>query len=266
MAARPCEEAAVSKSHPDQWSVHELVDRPEADLVAALGRFPTTQIADCGGPVGVVGPGIGWTAGGTELCGVAVTLWTKPGDILFVLKSPDVVHPGDVLVVDAGGRLDAAVVGDIVSGALAARGGVGLVVDGAVRDVDGIDEVGLATFARGTHPATGSNTGPGALNVTVQCGGVVVEPGDVVRGDRSGLVVVPRRHLAQVVRLTALVAEREEAWRAEHAGGRSLTRILGLDATIAAGRATIRVGEDGAAVSVEEEIASDEADDFEGHA
>ncbi len=233
----------MSKSHPQQWAVVEPGQRPDADLVAALGRFPTTQIADCGGPVGVVGPGIGWVAGGRETCGVAVTLWTRPGDILFVLKSPDAVHPGDVLVVDGAGRTDAAVIGDIVGAAIHERGAVGLVVDGAVRDVDGLDEVGLPTFARGTHPATGSNEGPGALNVTVQCGGVVVEPGDVVRGDRSGLVLVPRAHLADVVRLTGRVATREAAWREQRAAGRALPEILGVDAVIDAGRRALRVGE-----------------------
>ena len=135
------------------------------------------------------------------MCGPAVTVWTKPGDILFVLKAVDLVTPGDVLLIDGGGREDAAVIGDIVGKALADLGCVGLVVDGAIRDVDGIDEVGLPAFARGAHPATGSNTGPGAINVTVQCGGVAVSPGDVVHADGSGVVVVPRERFAEVVAL-----------------------------------------------------------------
>jgi 4-hydroxy-4-methyl-2-oxoglutarate aldolase len=204
--------------------------------VAGFAAIPTTQIADCGGPVGVVGPGIGWTAGARELCGVAVTLWTKPGDILFILKSPDLIEPGDVLVIDGAGRRDAALIGDIVGGAIQRNGGVGLVVDGAVRDIDGLDQLGLATFARGTHPATGSNDGPGALNVTIQCGGVVVEPGDIVRGDRSGLVVIPRRHAGEVLLLSQAVAAREAAWLDQLAAGRSLPQALDIDAKIAAGR------------------------------
>ena len=135
------------------------------------------------------------------MCGSAVTVWTKPGDILFVLKAVDLVEPGDVLLVDGGGREDAAVVGDIVGKTLADLGCVGLVVDGVVRDIDGLDAVGLPTFARGAHPATGSNTGPGAINVPVQCGGVTVRPGDVVHADGSGVVVVPRERLAEVVGL-----------------------------------------------------------------
>lgn len=233
----------MSRSHPQQWAVVEGHDRPPADLVDALRAVPTTQIADCGGPVSVLGPGIGWVAGGHETCGPANTLWTKPGDILFILKSPDVIRPGDVLVIDGGGRLDAAVIGDIVGAAIAERGAVGLVVDGAVRDIDGLDEVGLPTFARGVHPATASNQGPGALGVPVQCGGVLVRPGDVVRGDRSGLVVVPREHLADVVRLSEQVTDKETGWREQRATGRGLPDVLGVDAIIEAGRAATSVGE-----------------------
>lgn len=233
----------MSRSHPQQWTVATGHERAPAELVAALRAYPTTQIADCGGPVAVVAPGIGWVAGGHEACGPAATLWTKPGDILFILKSPDVIRPGDVLVIDGGGRLDAAVIGDIVGGAVRERGAVGLVVDGAVRDVDGLDEVGLPTFARGVHPATGSNQGPGALGVDIQCGGVLVRPGDVVRADRSGLVVVAREHLAEVVRLTGQVAAKEAVWREQHAEGRSLPDVLGIDASIAAGRGAAGAGE-----------------------
>jgi 4-hydroxy-4-methyl-2-oxoglutarate aldolase len=224
----------VSKSHAQQWTVDETVEHPDPALVTALREFSTTQIADAGGPVGVVGPALRRLAGGSEICGPAVTVWTKPGDILFVLKAPDLIGAGDVLVIDGGGREDAAVIGDIVGGTIAARGCVGLVVDGAVRDVDGLDEIGLPTFARGVHPATGSNQGPGAINVPVHVGGVAVHPGDVVRGDASGLVVVPREHLAAVLELTRAVAERETAWRAAVAGGATLAEATGIDELIAA--------------------------------
>jgi 4-hydroxy-4-methyl-2-oxoglutarate aldolase len=223
----------VSKSHPEQWVINETVERSDPSLVAALRDFSTTQIADCGGPVGVVGPGVRRVAGGSELCGSAVTVWTKPGDILFVLKATDLITAGDVLVVDGGGREDAAVIGDIVGQTIADLGCVGLVVDGAVRDVDGLDESGLPTFARAVHPATGSNQGPGAINVAVQCGGLAVRPGDVVRADPSGIVVVPREHLDAVLTATRTVADRETAWRAAIAGGQSLPSATGIDDLIA---------------------------------
>ena len=167
----------MSKSHPEQWTVREVAERPERSLVTALREFATTQIADCGGPVAVVGPPLRHLAGGGQVCGPAVTVWTKPGDILYVLKAADLIAAGDVLVIDGGSLPDAAVIGDIAGQVLADLGCGGLVVDGAVRDLDGLDAVGLPTFAVGAHPATGSNQGPGAINVVVQCGGVTVRPG-----------------------------------------------------------------------------------------
>ncbi len=222
----------MSKSHPQQWAIVTDDHRPDPASVAALAALPTTQIADCGGPVAVIGPGIARLAGAGEFCGPALTVWTKPGDILYVLKAPDLARPGDVLVVDSGGRADAAVLGDIVSGALSRAGVVGTVVDGAIRDLDGIDEVGTPTFARNAHPATGSNEGPGAINVTVQVGGVVVRPGDVVRGDASGVVVVPREHLDEVLALTGAVGDRETTWLETIRGGASLSAATGVDDVI----------------------------------
>ncbi|MDT7553656.1 MAG: 4-hydroxy-4-methyl-2-oxoglutarate aldolase, partial [Pseudonocardiales bacterium] len=146
----------MSKTHPRQNTVNEKIERPDAAAVAALAELATTQIADSGAPVGVVSPRIVRLAGGREMCGPAVTVWTRPGDILYVLKSADMIESGDVLVVDSGGREDAAVIGDIVGATITDLGCVGLVVDGAVRDLDGLDEAGLPTFALGAHPATGS--------------------------------------------------------------------------------------------------------------
>ncbi len=223
----------MSKSHPGQWTINEVTERPERSLVTALREFDTTQIADCGGPVAIMAPPLRHLAGGTQLCGPAVTVWTRPGDILYVLKAADLIQPGDVLVVDGGGRADAALIGDIAGQALSGRGGDGMVVDGAVRDLDGLDAAGLPTFAAGAHPATGSNEGPGAINVVVQCGGVTVRPGDVIRGDASGLVVVPQEHLTAVLGMTQRVADREDGWRQAIAGGTSLAAAAGLDDLIA---------------------------------
>ena len=204
----------MSKSHPEQWTVREVADRPERSLVNALREFATTQIADCGGPVAIMGPPLRHLAGGAQMCGPAVTVWTKPGDIQYVLKATDLIAAGDVLV-----------------------------VDGAVRDLDGLGAVGLPTFAVGAHPATGSNQGPGAINVVVQCGGVTVRPGDVIRGDSSGLVVVPKEHLAPVLAMTRAVADQETGWREAIAGGASLPAATGIDdliSKLAADRAPAR--------------------------
>lgn len=79
----------MSKSHPDQWTINEVAEGPEKFLVAALRKFSTTQLADCAGPVSVVAPPLRHLAGGAQLCGPAVTVRAKPGDILHVLKAVD---------------------------------------------------------------------------------------------------------------------------------------------------------------------------------
>ena len=107
------------------------------------------------------------------------------------------------------------------------------IAKGDVLVVDGLDGIGLPTFACTVHPATGSNQGPGAINVPVQCGGVAVRPGDVIRGDASGLVVIPREHVEQVIELSKEVAEREISWRSAIAGGATLPAATDIDDLLA---------------------------------
>lgn len=222
----------MSRTHPQQWAIREDIERAPAELVQGFQAYPTTQIADSSGPVSVVGPGLTALGPDADVCGTAVTLWVKPGDILFVLKAPDLIKEGDVLVIDGGGRLDAAVIGDIIGGLVRDRGGVGIIVDGAVRDTADLRAVGIPTFARGTHPATGSKDGPGALNVAIQCAGATVWPGDIVRADSSGIVIIPRESAEEILDLTRQVDEREVGWRQALADGQSFGEALGVDALI----------------------------------
>ncbi|WP_109474553.1 RraA family protein [Ornithinimicrobium cavernae] len=223
----------MSRSHPAQWTITTDIDRAAPELVEAFRELDTSQIADSGGPVAVIDPGVLAVTEETDFCGSAVTLWTKPGDILFILKAPDLITQGDVLVIDGGGRLDAAVIGDIFSELVRDRGAVGMVVDGAVRDLSDLRKLGLPIFARGVHPATASKEGPGALNATVQCGGVVVEPGDIVRGDADGVVVIPHEAAESVLALARAVRDRETGWRADIRAEGSAAQSLGVDDLIA---------------------------------
>lgn len=223
----------MSRSHPDQWTIRTDIARPDPQLIAEFRQYPTTQIADAGGPISVLGPGLVPLTSSVDMCGSAVTLWTKPGDILFVLKAPDLIRDGDILVIDGGGRTDAAVIGDIIGGQVRARGAAGLIVDGAVRDIDGLRELGLPTLARGSHPATGSKDGPGALNVPIACGSGQVNPGDIIRADASGILAIPLPAAEEVLARTREVAAREEEWRAALADGTPAGRAFGVDDLIA---------------------------------
>lgn len=116
------------------------------------------------------------------------------------------------------------------------RGCVGAVVDGAVRDLDGIDEVGLPVFARHVYPATDTKEGPGAINVPIVCAGVEVRPGDIVRADVNGVVVIPAGIAADVLVAAEAVSAREQQWMAETAKGRTLTEVFGIEDLFTSGR------------------------------
>jgi regulator of RNase E activity RraA len=115
-----------------------------------------------------------------------------PGDNLMVHKSLDVARPGDVVVVDAGRSHMNAVLGDLIATKATHRGIAGFVVDGLIRDLPGIFPLNLPVFARGTTPVGPLHRGPGEINFPICCGGVVINPGDLIVGDAAGVVVVPQ--------------------------------------------------------------------------
>ncbi len=120
--------------------------------------------------------------------------------------------PGDVIVVDNGGRLDVSGWGDILSTAAKLRGLSGVVIDGACRDVDGSAAVGFPVYARGAVPMTArGRIVEESYNQPVQCGGVAVHPGVVVIADGSGVVFIPADRLEEVLAAAEELAAREQA-------------------------------------------------------
>jgi regulator of RNase E activity RraA len=113
----------------------------------------------------------------------------------------DQMGAGEVVVIDAGGFAAGAVLGDMLAARAKYRGAAGVIADGVVRDVEGLSAVGLPVFARGTHPDPSSATLlPWETDVAVQCGGVLVQPGDWVLADTDAVVVVPAAHAEEVAR------------------------------------------------------------------
>jgi 4-hydroxy-4-methyl-2-oxoglutarate aldolase len=135
-----------------------------------------------------------------RIVGTAVTLKLPEDDISLTHQAIAQLQPGDVLVIDQGGETQAACWGEMTSLAARVRGCVGVIVDGAVTDVVEIEEQGMPTFARAIsalvgHPGDGSG---GGVNVSVQCGGVAVHPGDLVVADDNGIVVIPPQRATDV--------------------------------------------------------------------
>jgi regulator of RNase E activity RraA len=170
------------------------IERPAPETVHAFGRFDTPAVSDLMNRLYTVHSDIRPLTGPTlRILGPACTVKVYPGDNLMVHKSLDIAQPGDVIVVDASASGTTAVLGDLVSAKARHRGVAGFVVDGLIRDLPGIRELGdFAVFARGVTPIGPLHRGPGEINHPVALGGIVVHPGDLIVGDLNGVVVVPR--------------------------------------------------------------------------
>lgn len=162
------------------------------DLVQQFKKFATPDISDQLNRLYAVDAGIRCLTGSHHhLCGLACTVKVFPGDNLMVHKSLDIAQPGDIVVVDAGGATTNAVLGDLVCTKAKHRRIAGFLVDGLVRDLPGIEPLDFPVFARGATPIGPLHRGPGEINFPVTCGGVVVNPGDIVVADAAGTVVIP---------------------------------------------------------------------------
>jgi regulator of RNase E activity RraA len=193
--------------------------RLDASLVGAFRGLASSNVADAMGRFGFMDPGI-QSRSGLPLCGLAITVNGRPGDNLMVHKALQLAEPGDIVVVSTNGNTTSAVFGELMCRTAIARGLGGLVVDGAIRDAEGMTALGFPAFSRTVTPGSCDKDGPGEINVPVSCGGAVVHPGDVVIGDRDGVAVVPRADAAAVLELVRAVVKNEELRVAEIQSGK----------------------------------------------
>jgi len=133
------------------------------------------------------------------MAGTAVTVKTRGGDNFTILRAYEYCRPGDVMVIDAGGDISNAVVGGILSFYASTIGVVGMVIDGAIRDVAEIRERAFPVYARGVNHRGPYKDGPGEINVPVSVGGMVVNPGDIVVGDQDGVLAFAPAEAALVI-------------------------------------------------------------------
>ena len=145
------------------------------------------------------------------MVGTAVTVLTRGGDNLAILRAFEFCRPGDVMVVDAGGDVTNAVIGGILSFYGATIGLAGMVIDGAIRDVAEIRERTFPVYARGVNHRGPYKDGPGAINVPIAVGGMAVQPGDLVVGDQDGLLAFAPDLAAPLIEKAGLQRAKEEA-------------------------------------------------------
>lgn len=198
-----------------------------SDPLDVFRRVSTANISDAMHRSGDMA-GIKAVAGitkGTRMMGEAVTVRTYPGDWAKPVEAIDVAKEGEVIVIDACGT-GGAVWGELASNSCKMKGISGVVVDGAIRDLEDIRELGFPVFARNIRPAAGEPKGFGEINKPVRCGGVSVKPGDYVVGDSDGVVVVPKEKAIEIANRAMDVFERENRIRQEIKSGSTLSKVL----------------------------------------
>ncbi len=189
--------------------------RPSREVIEGFREFVTPDISDMMNRLYTMVPEIkNQTSPELKICGPACTVKVFPGDNLMVHKSLDIAKPGDILVVDAGASPMNAVLGDLVTTKARHRGIAGVVVDGLIRDIEGILETNIPVFARGTTPIGPLHRGPGEVNFPIQCGGIVVHPGDIIVGDMNGVVIVPQEEAESLLARLRARKEGEAAYLA----------------------------------------------------
>jgi 4-hydroxy-4-methyl-2-oxoglutarate aldolase len=192
--------------HTTQGRIVTSIERVHPQIVQQFKQFYTGIVLDALGKHGTMHVDIGPLRPGLTMCGPAVTALGP--DLTVRRMAIDLAEPGDVLVVAAGDVRDYACFGDGTASRMMTKSMAGVVIDGCTRDAAGLRRLAFPTFCRGVtarnyhYPAAGDH---GAVNVPVICGGVLVEPGDLILGDDDGVVVVPRLLAAD---LAPVVAQR----------------------------------------------------------
>jgi len=172
-------------------------------------------------------------SGEQKLFGQVVTARCEPPDFGAVLHSLDVLASGDVLLIAAGGHADHAMIGDILSGHLRAKGIVGVVCDGAVRDVATLQTFDdFPVYARSINPKGPTGAERGAINAIVTIASVDIQPGDFIMGDADGLVVLSAGELADYIDAAEARLVLEEEWQQGLAQGKTVPEIFGLEVPI----------------------------------
>lgn len=212
------------------FSFSKHVLRPDNQTIQTLKKFSTPNISDGLNKFCSLHYQIKPISQNTYLVGPAFTVRLRPGDNLMAHKAIDLAQSGDVIVIDAGGCSTNAVWGELMTLAAMCKGVAGLVIDGAIRDVEENRRLNFPIFTRYIVPTSGDKDGPGEINIPISCGGVPVCPGDIIVGDDNGVIVIPldivKEVIANIEKKISYEEKRKEEIRAGIVISQSIDKIL----------------------------------------
>lgn len=220
-------------AEPAQLSIRRDFPRPNADEIAPFLTAPTGWVIDALGRRGALPHWIKPLSRQSRFVGTALTVRTRPVDNLAPYAALKFARPGDVLVVAVDASTTTSIIGDILLGMAKNAGIVACVTDGLVRDIEGINQVGIPMFAQGLSPNSPFKDGPGEIGGLISLGGITIAAGDLLVGDIDGVAVVPRASIRAIGMELKAIADKEAKMEAAVKAGAPypawLDDVLGSD-------------------------------------
>ncbi len=208
-------------------------ERVPAEVVRRASGFAASILADVAGRRGTLDGRIQPLSPSMRLAGPAFTIEVRAGDNLMIHAAINMAKPGDILVIDGKADRTCALMGSIMINACKKVGLGGVVIDGAVRDTEELRELGFPVYAICANPNGPTKFVPGRINWPISCGGIAIEPGDLLVGDADGVVAVEREKAASLLELAAQKVADERSRIADIVAGRNL-RPKWLDGSLRA--------------------------------
>ena len=195
--------------------------------ITELSRFSAATLHEALGRIGNLPSAIKPIAPGMKIIGPAYTVQTMPRDNKILHRAYAYAKPGDVLVVHCSDYYEAGYWGDLMSLGAKTKGIAGLVIDACVRDADDIEAMGFPVFSRGLCIRGTSSFEDGTLNQPISIGGITIHPGDIIVGDRDGVLVVPQARIDEAIEKATAREAREESIREQLRQGKTSIQIYG---------------------------------------
>jgi len=200
------------------FRIYKKVNRPSQELLEQFRGLPVANIADEMNRFSCMESRIK-QVNKAPLLGPAFTVKARIGDNMMFHKALDLAEPGDVIVIDVQGDIVNSITGEIMMRQALKKGLGGIVIDGAIRDVEALREMDMPIYAVGVTPRGPYKDGPGEINVPISCGGMVVNPGDILVGDADGIVVITQQDAPEVAqKAKGKLAKEQATFKAIEAG------------------------------------------------